>query len=75
MNADQARVARALTKLGVREIAEMAGVTPNTVSRIENGGDAKVSTIEALRSVYEGLGIDFLDSGDAVSSPTASRRA
>ena len=43
MNADQARLARAAVKMGVREVAALAGVTPNTISRIERGGDARAS--------------------------------
>ena len=65
MNADQARMARAAIKLGVREVAEVASITPNTVSRIENGSDAKVSTMDALETVYRERGISFLeDDGD-----------
>lgn len=73
MDADQARLARALTKLGVREIATLASLTPNTVSRIENGGDAKVSTVAALKNAYEGLGLVFLSTGDTATSPTICR--
>lgn len=64
MNAEQARMARAALKLGVREIADMAGVTPNTISRFENGSDPKQSTVEALRKVYQSLGVQFLHDGD-----------
>jgi transcriptional regulator with XRE-family HTH domain len=44
---------------GVRELAEKAGVTANTVSRIELGADAKQSTIDALRRVFEAAGVEF----------------
>lgn len=64
MNAEQARMARAALKMGVREIADMAGVTPNTISRFENGSDPKQSTVEALRNVYQSLGVQFLQDGD-----------
>jgi transcriptional regulator with XRE-family HTH domain len=37
---------------GVRELAERAGITANTVTRIENGSDAKQSTIEAIRRAW-----------------------
>lgn len=75
MTAEQARMARALLQLGVREVGELAGVTPNTVSRIENGSDAKQSTIEAIRRVYEGRGVRFLAQGDGASSATVCRVA
>jgi transcriptional regulator with XRE-family HTH domain len=44
----------------VRELAEKAGVTANTVSRIELGADAKQSTIEAIRRALEEAGIIFI---------------
>ena len=44
----QMKMARAAVGWGVRELAEKAGVTANTVSRIETGVDAKQSTITAL---------------------------
>ncbi len=54
------RMARAAPGWGVRELAEKAGITANTVTRIENGADAKQSTIEALRSAFETAGIEFI---------------
>lgn len=71
MNAEQARSARALLKLGVREVAAAAGITPNTISRIENGGDAKQSTIEAIRKVYIERGVKFIGSGEVAPAPSA----
>src|SRR5512132_2359434 len=52
-------VARAAIGWGVRELAEKAGVTANTVTRIENGADAKQSTINALQRALEAAGIEF----------------
>lgn len=56
----QLRMARAALGLGVREVAELANVTPNTVSRCENGADVRVSTLARIQSVYEDAGIEFL---------------
>lgn len=75
MNADQARMARALSKLSVREVAAKAKVTPNTVSRIENGGDAKTSTVQAMRAVYESIGIVFVEAGAKVDAATLYLKA
>ena len=47
MKAIELRMARAAAGWGVRELAERAGVTANTVTRIENGADAKQSTMDA----------------------------
>jgi transcriptional regulator with XRE-family HTH domain len=59
MKAVQLRMARAAVGWGVRELAEKAGVTANTVSRIELGADAKQSTIEALQRALEAAGVEF----------------
>jgi len=60
MNAVQLRMARAAVGWGVRELAKRAGVTANTVTRIELGADAKQSTIDALRRTLEAAGIEFI---------------
>lgn len=57
----QIKMARAAVGWGVRELAEKAGVTANTVSRIENGADAKQSTIDRLKEALEDAGVEFLD--------------
>ena len=59
MKAIQLRMARAAIGWGVRELAKKAGVTANTVTRIENGADAKQSTIDALQRALEAAGIEF----------------
>lgn len=69
MNPAQARAARAILKLGVREVAELAKVTANTVSRVEQDetgprGPQPV-TVEAIRRVYEERGIVFFGNGPA----------
>src|ERR1700726_4023009 len=59
MKAIQLRMARAAVGWGVRELAGNAGVTANTVTRIENGADAKQSTMDALQRALEAAGIEF----------------
>jgi transcriptional regulator with XRE-family HTH domain len=39
----------------LRELAEKAGVTANTVTRIENGADAKQSTMDRLQQALEAV--------------------
>src|ERR1044072_7592547 len=55
----QLRMARAAVGWGVRELAARAGMTANTVTRIENGADAKQSTMDALQRTLEAAGIEF----------------
>ena len=59
MKAIQLRMARAAVGWGVRELAEKAGVTANTVTRIENGADAKQSTMDRLQHALEAAGVEF----------------
>lgn len=54
-------MARAAVGWGVRELAEKAGVTANTVTRIENGADAKQSTLNAMRLALETAGVIFIE--------------
>ncbi|MGB6663112.1 MAG: helix-turn-helix transcriptional regulator [Xanthobacteraceae bacterium] len=54
-------MARAAVGWGVRELAEKAGVTANTVTRIENGADARQSTMDRLQYALEAAGVEFID--------------
>ena len=53
-------MARAALRLSVRDVAERSGITANTISRIENGSDAKASTLIAIRSALEAAGVEFI---------------
>ena len=57
----QLRMARAALQIGVRDLAEMSGITANTISRIENGSDAKQSTMAAIRAALESAGVEFIN--------------
>ena len=59
MKAIQLRMARAAVGWGVRDLAKKAGVTANTVTRIENGADAKQSTMDRLQNALESAGVEF----------------
>src|ERR1700681_795832 len=59
MKAVQLLMARAAVGWGVRELAKKAGITANTVTRIENGADAKQSTMDALQRALEAAGVEF----------------
>lgn len=79
MNSVQARAARAILKLGVREVAELAKVTANTVSRVEQDDIGRRGpqpvTIEAIKRVYEERGIVFFDEGPAPNGGIGVRLA
>jgi len=57
----QLKMARAAAGWGVRDLAKKAGVTANTVTRIENGAVAKKSTMDKLQHALEAAGIEFID--------------
>lgn len=61
MNPIQCKMARVATGLGLRELADMAGVSPNTVSRLERGEELKPATIETIRTALETAGVVFIE--------------
>ena len=61
MKGIQVRMARAALGWGVRDLAEKAGLTANTVTRIENGADAKQSTMDSLQHALEAAGVEFIN--------------
>jgi transcriptional regulator with XRE-family HTH domain len=61
MKAVQVKMARVAVGWGVRDLAKKAGVAANTVTRIENGADAKQSTMDRLQQALESAGVEFID--------------
>jgi len=53
-------MARVATSLGIRELAALADVSPNTISRLERGEELRPSTIDAIRAALEAAGVVFL---------------
>jgi transcriptional regulator with XRE-family HTH domain len=60
MTALQCKMARVALGLGVRDLAAMAKVASDTVSRFERGEELKERTVDAIREALEGRGIEFL---------------
>ena len=67
-------MARAAVGWGVRELAEKAGITANTVTRIENGADAKQSTMDRLQRALEAVGVEFIDENGGGHGASAEAR-
>ena len=57
----QCKMARAATGLGVRDLAKLAKVSPDTVARLERGEELRESTIAAIRAALESAGVIFID--------------
>ena len=53
-------MARAGVGLGVRELAAAAGVTPETVVRLEKGENLRPRTLAAIRTALEAAGVEFI---------------
>jgi len=52
-------MARSALDLGIRELAELADVSSNTVSRFKAGEELKPRTDEAIRAALEKAGVEF----------------
>ncbi len=57
----QARMARAALKLGVRDVAKAAKISPATLSRVEADQGANASTLAAIRAALEAAGVEFIE--------------
>lgn len=60
---EQVKMARAALGWGVRDLAEKAGVTANTISRYENGADALGETLGKMQRALEAAGVEFIPTG------------
>ena len=67
MSPEQCKMARAGLGLGVRELADMAKVSTNTITRFERGEPLKERTLDAIRRALESAGVEFIseDGGGA----------
>lgn len=60
INNQQSKGARGLLSLSVRDLAELASVSKDTITAFENGKDVKLSTIQAIQSALEQAGVEFI---------------
>jgi transcriptional regulator with XRE-family HTH domain len=61
ITAAQCRMARGALQLGVRDVAEMAQTSPNTIARLERGETLQPRTLTAIRTALEAAGVIFID--------------
>ena len=61
------RAARVAANLSNSELAALAGVGVNTVSRFEQGNDVRLSSADAIREALEAKGIVFTSAGQPAS--------
>jgi DNA-binding XRE family transcriptional regulator len=75
----QCKMARVALELGVHDLAKLAGVSPDTVTRFEQGSDLKAKTVDGIKVALEKAGIEFVpeDGGGAgvrLRKPRGSRK-
>ncbi len=58
---EQCKMARAALGLRVRDLAALAQVSPNTITRIERGERLQPRTTTAIQSALEKAGVDFIE--------------
>jgi transcriptional regulator with XRE-family HTH domain len=79
MLAVQCKGARVMLGLGVRDLAKAAGVSSNTVSRLERGEELGPRTVKAIREALETAGVEFIDengggAGVRLAKPKGKRK-
>ncbi|TGN80572.1 XRE family transcriptional regulator [Bradyrhizobium yuanmingense] len=75
ISASQSRMARAALNLGVRDVAEAAGVSTNTITRLERGEELLPRTVADIRAAFEAAGIVFIAEGQLVDGGPGVRLA
>jgi predicted transcriptional regulator len=60
MTPAQCRMARAALEIGVKELAEKASVSTNTIVRLERGEALRPRTLAAIRAALESAGVIFV---------------
>ncbi|WP_440981385.1 helix-turn-helix domain-containing protein [Shinella sumterensis] len=60
MNAIQCKMARAALSWGTRDLARNAGVSPDTIARLERGERLRTATVNVIRAAFEKAGLEFI---------------
>lgn len=60
ISAIQCKMARVAIGLGVRDLAALVDMSPNTITRLERGEELKPATISAIRAALESAGVEFI---------------
>ena len=59
----QCKMARVAVGWGVRDLAREAGVSTDTIARLERGEELKAATIASIRTAFETAGVEFIPEG------------
>lgn len=64
----QCRMARAALNLSNSDLAGMAKVGVNTVSRFEQGQDVRQSSVQVIQAALESAGVEFVGAGQSLGA-------
>ncbi|WP_095200243.1 helix-turn-helix domain-containing protein [Mesorhizobium carmichaelinearum] len=67
-------MARAALGWGIRDLADVARVATQTITRLEQGDRLKPKTLQAIRAAFEAAGIDFIPENGGGPGVRLSRR-
>ncbi|WP_202880499.1 helix-turn-helix domain-containing protein [Sinorhizobium medicae] len=56
----QCKMARVALGWGTRDLAKNAGVSPDTIARLERGERLRDSTVDVVQAAFERAGIEFI---------------
>lgn len=56
----QCKMARTALALGVRDLADLAKVSPDTIARLERGETLRGRTVEDIQRALEAAGVEFI---------------
>ena len=56
----QSKMARVAIGWGVRDLAQAAGVSTDTIARLERGETLRAGTIVVIRATLEAAGVEFI---------------
>ena len=74
MNGDQLHMARALLRLGIRELAAISGADKMAIVRMEAGRKPHAATEAKLKAALEARGIVFIGATEPFHEPTVAMR-
>lgn len=69
ISAAQCRMARAALGLSLRELAQVAGVSVNTLSRVESDGNVTSRTLAKVQRILAENGVKFRRDGSVGVAP------
>ncbi|WP_210241552.1 helix-turn-helix domain-containing protein [Mesorhizobium sp. B2-5-4] len=71
----QCRMARAALDWGVLDLAKKAGISTQTIVRLERGDALKQPTLDRIRETFEGAGVAFIPENGGGPGVRLARRS